>query len=203
LKFRNDNLLLIFTRNPELGKCKTRLADVTGPETALEIYKLLLGHTVQVTRDLPVYKRVYYSDAIWENDCWDDDVYDKRLQTGNNLGERMRNAFDQGFTDGFTSVIVIGSDLLDLTQKDLEEAFTQLHNADFVIGPARDGGYYLLGMHKATPRIFENKNWGNPSVLKDTLSDLRDEVVTLLELRNDIDTYEDIKNEPEFKSFLK
>lgn len=203
MNLRNKNLLLIFTRNPELGKCKTRLAATTGAETALEIYHFLLRHTAEITRGLEVDKRVYYSDAIWENDAWDAGTYEKFVQEGNDLGERMRNALDQGFTDGYSSIVVIGCDLFDITQKDLEKAFDKLQEADYVIGPARDGGYYLLGMHAATPRIFGNKSWGTASVLKDTLSDLEGESVFLLPERNDIDTYEDIENDPEFEPFLK
>ena len=202
MKKQNNNLLLIFTRNPELGKCKTRLAEITGAETALEIYKFLLHHTVKITTDLQVKKRVYYSDSIWENDAWDASVYEKRLQEGENLGIRMGNAFEQGFKEGYSSVIVIGCDLLDITQRDLEDAFTALDHADYVLGPAIDGGYYLLGMKAATPRLFVNKTWGTNTVLKDTLSDLNGEGVVLLPERNDIDTFEDINNNPLLNAFL-
>jgi rSAM/selenodomain-associated transferase 1 len=203
LKLPNDYLLLIFTRNPELGKCKTRLAATTGDETALEIYKFLLRHTVAITYKLEVHKRVYYADAIWDSDYWDASTYEKMLQAGSNLGERMRNAFDRGFKDGYSAIVVIGCDLLDFTQNDLEEAFTKLEVADYVIGPAYDGGYYLLGMHSPTPHLFADKSWGTQTVLGDTLSDLTGRDVALLPVRNDIDTWEDIKDDTEFNQFIK
>jgi uncharacterized protein len=202
LNLHNDHLLLIFVRNPEPGLCKTRLAATIGDNAALEIYKFLLLHTASITRDLEVHKRVYYSDEIWVNDYWDDATYEKMLQQGNDLGARMQNAFDKGFEDGYTSIIIIGSDMLDLTQTDLETAFTRLGDADYVMGPASDGGYYLLGMNKATPRIFRKKHWGTSSVQDETLADLNDSNLALLPVKNDIDTYEDIKNEPILRTFL-
>jgi len=93
----SKNLLLIFTRNPELGKCKTRLAAKVGDDAALEIYKFLLNHTAGITKNLYATKAVYYSEEIWENDIWDPTVFDKKLQEGADLGERMANAFKDGF----------------------------------------------------------------------------------------------------------
>ena len=109
-KPRKD-LLMIFTRPPVLGKVKTRLAADIGDEAALNIYNFLLKHTVSVTQDLEVVEQVYYSEEIIENDIWDNDHYEKKLQRGNDLGERMQNAFEHGFSNGFENIIIIGSDL--------------------------------------------------------------------------------------------
>lgn len=203
LDHRNDRLLLIFARNPEPGKCKTRLAEDIGDEAALEIYRFLLRHTASVTSELPVDKRVCYADAIWENDIWDPRIYQKRLQRGNDLGQRMHLSFQEGFADGYRKVIIIGTDLYDLDQADLEEAFKYLDNADYVLGPARDGGYYLLGMKRPDELIFRNKSWGSDRVLSQTLEDLGDEKVVLLPEKNDIDVLEDIRDNPVFDQFLK
>src|SRR5690606_8930606 len=105
---------MIFTRPPVLGKVKTRLAADIGEEAALKIYNFLLEHTVSVTRDLAVVKQVFYSEEISPDDIWDNDVYEKKLQCGNVLWERMQNAFDDGFSNGFENIIIIGSDLFDL-----------------------------------------------------------------------------------------
>jgi len=203
LNNREDQLLLIFTRNPELGKCKTRLAAVIGDEAALEIYKFLLRHTVSVTRGLRFDKRVCYSESIQQDDYWDPHVYQKVLQEGSDLGERMLGAFKQGFADGYDKIIIIGSDMYDLQAADLEEAFRRLDDADYVLGPARDGGYYLLGMRAADPRLFINKDWGAPTVLEATLKDLENKNPALLPVKNDIDVYEDIRDVPVFKQFIK
>lgn len=200
---KTKNLLLIFTRNPELGKCKTRLAAKVGDQNALDIYKFLLAHTVKITKQLNVEKQVHYSVAVRENDIWNNAIFAKKLQKGGDLGERMLNAFAKGFADGFQNIIIIGSDMYDMTQSDLENAFTQLENHDFVIGPAVDGGYYLLGMRKPNTSIFKNKNWGTETVLEDTLIDLKNEKVKLLEAKNDVDYYDDIKDIEAFQPFLK
>lgn len=199
----SKNLLLIFTRNPELGKCKTRLAATVGDQNALDIYKFLLNHTVALTKDVNAAKQVWYSEEIWENDIWDTGIFDKKLQRGADLGVRMAHAFQEGFAAGFQRIIIIGSDMYDLDQTDIDLAFSQLKQNNFVIGPAEDGGYYLLGMTKFLPQIFQHKKWGTETVYKDTLDDLKNENVHLTEMRNDIDLFEDIKDIDAFQPFLK
>ena len=196
------NLLLIFTRNPELGKAKTRLAKSVGDETALEIYKFLLNKTKEVTQNLTCDKAVYYSVKVRNNDIWDAKIYQKHQQEGEDLGFRMQNAFQNSFNDGYDKVMIIGSDLCDLTPNHINEAFTELDSNDVVIGPAEDGGYYLLGMKTLQPNIFQNKDWGNSTVRKDTLKDLEKVSVHLLEELNDVDVIEDIENHPAFAHFL-
>ncbi|MEM8507948.1 MAG: TIGR04282 family arsenosugar biosynthesis glycosyltransferase [Bacteroidota bacterium] len=200
---RTNSLLLVFTRNPELGKCKTRLAKTVGDTIALDIYKFLLHHTAKITANLPLIKQVYYSEEIWENDIWNPDSYQKKLQKGEDLGARMLAAFQQGFDEGFKKIVIIGSDMYDLSGPDLEHAFALLDHHDYVIGPAQDGGYYLLGMKKCKTVLFQNKAWGTATVLQDTLDELNEENHAVLEVRNDVDRYEDIKDIPVFQQFLK
>ena len=199
----SKSLLLIFTRNPELGKCKTRLAATIGDQSALDIYNFLLRHTVAITKDVPTAKHVYYSEEIWKNDIWDESFFNKKLQKGLDLGERMANAFLEGFEAGYKKICIVGSDMFDLNGSDIENAFLMLNENNFVIGPATDGGYYLLGMTAFNVKLFKNKKWGTETVLKNTQSDLRNEKVYLLKTRNDIDRYEDIKDIKTFQPFLK
>lgn len=199
----SKNLLLIFTRNPQLGKCKTRLAATVGNETALDIYRFLLDHTVSITKNLNTAKQVWYSEEIWEDDIWDASFYNKKLQQGKHLGIRMANAFQEGFASGFERIIIIGSDMYDLSEKNLQDAFSTLKESDFVIGPAKDGGYYLLGMKTFKPNLFQHKDWGNDTVLRDTLKDLKNENHHILNVRNDVDLYEDVKDIEVFRPFLK
>ncbi len=206
VNYRNvvsKNLLLIFTRNPELGKCKTRLAATVGDESALEIYKFLINHTAELVQDVNAAKQVWYSEEIWKDDIWDSSYFDKKVQLGADLGIRMANAFQEGFVSKFERIIVIGSDMYDLSKADLENAFDMLKTKDFVIGPAEDGGYYLLGMNAFNSDVFQNKIWGTETVLQDTLNDLKNENIQLLEERNDIDIYEDIKDIKVFQPYLK
>jgi len=199
----SKNLLVIFTRNPKLGKCKTRLAATVGDQSALDIYKFLLNHTAAITKEVNAAKQVWYSEEIWEHDIWDKNVFDKRLQNGANLGVRMANAFQEGFASGYERIIVMGSDMYDLNKRNLEKAFHFLENNDYVLGPAEDGGYYLVGMTSFNPTIFTNKNWGTATVLQDTLNDLQNDTIQLLDVKNDVDIYEDIATIDAFQPFLK
>ena len=199
----SEELLIIFTRNPELGKCKTRLAATIGDQAALDIYKFLLDHTVKITTPLSCDKQVHYSVAVRDNDRWDPKVFEKYQQSGEDLGARMSLAFDQGFQAGYQRIIIIGSDMYDLSQSDIEAAFEHLKTSDYVVGPALDGGYYLLGMNIRTPELFVGKDWGTDSVLKDTLADLKNRSNTLLDQRNDVDLYEDIQGIEAFTPFIK
>ena len=115
----------------------------------------------------------------------------------------MENAFKDGFDSDFKKIIIIGSDMYDLSQTDLEVAFSTLDTHDYVIGPAEDGGYYLLGMKVENPKLFQDKEWGTASVLGDSLKDLAKENLFLLPEKNDVDHYEDIKDIEAFRPFLK
>ena len=115
----------------------------------------------------------------------------------------MEYAFQEGFKSGFTNIILIGSDIYELKERDIENAFSALKKHTFVIGPAEDGGYYLIGMKKMNSDLFQNKKWGSDSVLKDTLSNLKKESFHLLPIRNDIDYYEDMKDTEVFQQFIK
>jgi rSAM/selenodomain-associated transferase 1 len=139
---------------------------------------------------------------VLKNDVWDQNVFRKKKQDGEDLGYRMENAFLDLFNKGYEKIIIIGSDLYDLSQSDLENAFSCLEKNDIVIGPAIDGGYYLLGMKKTYPAVFKNKNWGTNTVLEDTLADLSNYSVCKLEERNDIDVYEDIVDLEIFQTFI-
>ncbi|MDQ7916287.1 TIGR04282 family arsenosugar biosynthesis glycosyltransferase [Mesonia sp. MT50] len=198
----SKNLLLLFTRHPELGKCKTRLAQKIGDQKALEVYSYLLQHTANVTKNINAEKQVWYATQPLENDIWNPRYYTKKAQQGENLGARMAYAFAEGFQKGYNKILILGSDLIDLNAARVEDAFTKLDETDFVLGPAEDGGYYLLGMKSFRKEIFENKNWSTPSVFNDTLSSMGDKSVTLLETLNDIDEYEDMQKHPTLMNLL-
>ena len=199
----SKNLLLIFTRNPELGKVKTRLAKSVGDKIALDIYQFLLQKTKEVTKNISCDKTVYYSEKIIEDDLWNRSNYQKKEQFGKDLGEKMKNAIEDGFNKKYKKIIVIGSDLFDLKPSLISDAFKKLDNNDVVIGPATDGGYYLIGLKKIPLKIFENKNWGTSTVREDTLKNLEKVDVHLLSMLNDVDVIEDIENHSAFTKFLK
>lgn len=197
------NCLIIFTRKPEKGKVKTRLAQGVGDDKALKIYTFLLKHTAKITAKVKAHKQVYYTEAIAEKDVWDDRVFEKKVQIVGDLGQKMQQAFEQAFQDGFEKVIIIGSDLYDIDHKLIDKAFAKLDHNDAVIGPATDGGYYLLGTKSIFPEIFKNKPWGTDEVLNLSLKNLKSKQVALLEAKNDIDYKEDLDDFPELKRLLK
>lgn len=161
------NALLIFIRNPELGKVKTRLAEELGAAEALRIYEQLLEHTRKVALQVDVNRYLFYSNFIDRKDAWENNQFKKYRQPQGGLGDRMLKAFDQALTENDLAVIV-GSDCPGLRPAILETAFEQLKQHDFVIGPAMDGGYYLLGMKELAPRLLLDMTWSTDQVFKET-----------------------------------
>ncbi|MFQ3335979.1 MAG: rSAM/selenodomain-associated transferase 1, partial [Candidatus Arcticimaribacter sp.] len=200
--FMDKKLLLIFAKNPVLSKVKTRLAASIGDEKALFIYKKLLQKTAETIEGLDLHKSLYYSEYIEEGDVWEGNVSDKNIQVGNTLGEKMENAFKRGFSEGFLEIVIIGTDLWDIEMKDINLAFKALESNAGVIGPATDGGYYLLGLSEWTTEVFENKKWGTSSVLKDTMQSFKNKKVVKLDYKNDIDNYTDLCSFPKLLKLL-
>lgn len=187
-------LLIIFYRNPLLGKVKTRLARTLGDSAALNIYHQLVAHTKSITEQVLVDKAVYYSAYIDLQDIWNNDHYQKRLQAGHDLGQRMSNAFKHGFESGYSSICIIGTDCFELEAASIDEAFLALQYSDAVIGPARDGGYYLLGMNAFHPELFANKTWSTSAVYASTIQDFADQGLRYhnLPLLSDVDIEDDL-----------
>jgi uncharacterized protein len=189
-----DQAIIIFVRNPVLGKVKSRLAATVGKRKALNIYNSLLDHTFKISKNVSADKFVFYEDFINYEDIWDNAIYRKKLQEGDGLGKRMKNAFKYLFDAGYSKIIIIGSDCYELTSKIIEEAFEAFSEHDIVIGPALDGGYYLLGMNHFISGLFENKKWGGDTVFAHTLSQVKKlhyNVAVLVQLR-DVDVEGDI-----------
>ena len=188
--------LIIFVRQPEKGKVKTRLAATLGEDKALAIYIELLKHTQKISSAATADKFVFYAGQIPENDLWSMPGFTKRLQNELDLGGKMKEAFSVLFEEGYGKIVIIGSDCLELSTEIIEQAFNLLDEKEVVIGPASDGGYYLLGMKKLWPFIFENKQWSTANVFEQTLSDLKKVKIPYSELITlaDIDTEEDWNN---------
>jgi len=190
-----NKALIIFIKNAVKGKVKTRLAATIGQEQALSVYLKLLEHTRRVSADTKVDCLLFYSNHIEVDDAWDEERFKKFVQVGADLGERMKGAFELAFERcGYEQVAIIGSDCADLTTDVLNTAFEQLADADVVIGPSNDGGYYLLGMKRPFLTVFDDKNWSTASVLEDTITDIKNANLTyhLLSELTDIDTESDL-----------
>lgn len=189
--------LIIFYRNPELGKVKTRLAADIGDEKALAIYYLLSKHTRDITEKLFFDKVVYYTNFIDMEDSWDNHIYQKALQAEGDLGKKMEAAFAESFEKGYEKVCIIGTDCFELHESIIKEAFEKLDKCDAVIGPAKDGGYYLLGMKRLCQEIFYHKNWSTNTVLKKTIEDFDRLNLSYFKLEqlSDIDRKEDLPDD--------
>jgi rSAM/selenodomain-associated transferase 1 len=189
---KEDNALIVFVKNPETGKVKTRLAASVGEEEALSIYGVLVAHTAGLAQATGVSVHVYYSDFIPDKEAIFSSFSSQKVQHGNDLGDRMANAINDEVVD-YEKVVLIGSDCAELTPPILLASFELLDHADVVIGPARDGGYYLIGMKTAYPEIFDNIEWSTEFVLEQTIAralQLGREFALLPEL-GDVDTLED------------
>lgn len=197
-----DSLVIVFVKNIKLGTVKTRLAKTIGDFAAFEVYSELVKITENATDALKVDKRIYFSDAVVDTK-WKKDV--KTVQKGKDLGERMLNAFKDGFEAGYKKIVLIGSDLPDINAGHITDGLIALDENEVVFGPAEDGGYYLVGMSKLHTSIFTNKPWSQPNLLKVTLQELQNNKVSvgILAVLNDIDTYDDLIASDFYKSNLK
>lgn len=184
--------LLLFVRNPEKGKVKTRLAQDVGEDKALAIYLELLEITRNVAVATPANRLLFYTNFIPQHDDWPDALFQKHLQSAGDLGARMEAAFQLAL-ETHQKAVIIGSDCPELSPAIIEQAFAQLDNCDAVFGPANDGGYYLLGLKAVIPEVFREMVWSTESVLSETLArlDAAGKRYALLPELSDVDHAED------------
>lgn len=193
LKGMEKNHLIIFIKNPVLGRVKTRLASAIGDEKALEVYMQLLEITRKTAVKVNCTRHVFYSDEI-EDDGWDEDLFNKHVQEGIDLGNRMQKAFERVFALGAEKAVIVGSDCPQIGPEAIDEAFAVLGTKDVVLGPAKDGGYYLLGMKKRHDFLFKDKEWSTDTVFDDTILDLMENRLTYGKINqlSDLDTIYDL-----------
>jgi hypothetical protein len=193
-----ERLLIVFSKNPVAGQVKTRLAATIGDREALQVYESLRSLTQDETARVNATRAVFYSDFIPEKDLFLTAGTETFIQEGLDLGERMQRAFLKGFALGFRHIVLIGTDCPELSTFLIDQAFESLTINDVVIGPARDGGFYLIGLNKALPELFLDRRWSTPEVLRESISIVRshERSYTLLPALSDIDTIDDLKNSP-------
>ena len=189
--------LIIFLKYPELGRSKTRLAKDIGNENALKVYIELLEHTQLISKQLKIDKYLFYDKVTANKMRWGDEIYQTAYQVQSDLGGRMENAFEQLFLKGYGRLLIIGSDCYELTQEIIEHAFELLNTSDAVIGPAKDGGYYLLGLRKLIPQLFADVAWSTDEVFLSTVKTLENLnlIYSITPILSDIDTIEDLTQE--------
>lgn len=191
--------LIVFVKYPRPGRVKSRLSAAIGREQAAQVYRQLAERTMAQVLPEP--------DTAWELAVFFDPGGEEALfrewlggglkyfpQQGDDLGQRMHNAFAHAFTDGCKKAVIIGSDCPDISRDSINRSFALLDAHDAVIGPAFDGGYYLLGLKQALPELFCGIDWSTDRVFRQTVERLRSRNLShalLPELR-DIDRIEDL-----------
>jgi rSAM/selenodomain-associated transferase 1 len=169
----NKNLLGFFAKFPEPGKVKTRLAKDIGADAAADVCRRIAEYVLKRTSPADSgYSRIifYMPDAIRQqfSEWLPGEVL--RAQTGGDVGERMDNALKELLDLGAEKAVVVGSDIPGLHRRIIDQAFQKLDSCDVVIGPAADGGYYLIGMKSPHPEIFRNITWGTEKVFEETVT---------------------------------
>ena len=186
--------VVVFGREPIPGEVKSRLAGGMGANAAAQVYGAILEHTLEVGRDRGA--RVVLSLAELPSGFWslDQDVV-VEVQRGDDLGERMADAFTRRFAEGERRVVIVGSDCPWLRGTHIAKASAKLGGADVLLGPATDGGYWLVAQRPPGLAIFSDIPWSSPETLGDTRKRIRALGGTWLELEElvDIDTVDDLE----------
>ena len=193
------NTLIIFIKYPEPGKVKTRLAHDIGESEAARIYSYMAEIIVKNTTDRKNYNTfIFYYPPGKETEIrnwFGNEEIEYFSQTGSTLGEKISNAFEKVFSMGVKKAVIIGSDCVDVGKETVNTAMGSLKNNDVVLGPAEDGGYYLLGLNRHRPEIFRDIEWSTGEVLNQTVENINNNNLSysLLETLKDIDTVDDLK----------
>ncbi len=185
--------IIVFQKYPKAGTVKTRLAKTIGADKAARLYAFLVRHTHQQLAGLDAAIFVFYKGPFSPED-YPGKRYRFQPQDSGDLGTKMKISFQQVFSMGFEQALIIGTDCFELQTRHMTEAFDLLQDKDLVLGPAVDGGYYLLGLRKPADRLFEDISWSTSAVLHQTLERAETEglSVAFLEKLRDVDRYEDL-----------
>lgn len=190
------NVLIIFVKYPEPGKVKTRIARELGDERAAKIYSHMAGTIIKEVSSSDCYRSVIFFDPPEREKEIKGWIGSGSFipQRGNTLGERISNAFGAVFSRGADKAVIIGTDCPDVSQETVEDAFGSLAEKDAVLGPAEDGGYYLLGLRSHAPEIFRDIDWSTDRVLDQSIKRINERRLSLklLETLTDIDTVNDL-----------
>ena len=201
---RHRECLIIFTRYPEPGTTKTRLIPHLGRRGAADIQRQMTGHVLaqalplMTSRELELEIRYEGGDARLMR-AWLGDAVTYARQGPGDIGRRMMQAFRDAAGRGNTSIVLIGTDIPDITTALLDRAFERLFENPIVLGPAVDGGYYLIGLSRkmlapTPPGLFSDIAWGTATVLQETCRRLKEQGLnySLLETLEDVDRPEDL-----------
>jgi rSAM/selenodomain-associated transferase 2/rSAM/selenodomain-associated transferase 1 len=196
--------LIVFTRYPEPETTKTRLIPRLGAEGAADLQRKMTEHTLSQVKRLSTRRELAVEIRYEGGDknlmqTWLGQDFEYRPQDSGDLGLRMKRSFQDAFRAGATEAVIIGTDIPDITNVIIQKAFDALKLKNLVLGPAKDGGYYLIGLQKnslskAIPDLFSGINWGAGDVLEKTIGIAKHSGLsfTLLDVLKDVDHPEDL-----------
>ncbi len=190
--------LIVFTRFPKPGTTKTRMIPELGSEGAANLQRKMTEHTLAIARaarNNNVSLSVYYTGSELEDiKRWLGDDLDYNIQSEGDLGERLNNAFSSSLSNSAGKAVIIGTDCPDITTTIIASAFEALNDSDVVLGPANDGGYYLIGLNSPCPQLLKDVPWGSENTFKSTAMNATDLSLSLhsLEPLSDVDYPKDL-----------
>ena len=166
--FMTSEAIIVFLKDPDSREVKTRLARTIGQDKARKVYRQLVEGVKQPLLATGYDIILFYAENIPQSDTWGSGAAARHIQDPGDLGHRMSDAFQRVFSQGYHKAVLIGTDILGLQTEYIKSAFSLLDELDIVGGPARDGGYYLIGMKQPHPEIFELEAWSHVNVWRDT-----------------------------------
>lgn len=190
--------LIVFTRYPEPGKAKTRLIPVLGAEAAADVHRQMTERTLAQVKSL---RHRLLTVEVWftggdhaQMQTWLGSDLTYQPQPEGDLGDRMAQAFQTAFDSGMKAAIIIGTDCPEVTCTSLEQAFQALQQTDLVLGPATDGGYYLIGLRQLVPELFKTIAWSTDRVFQQTvdIASILKLSLTFLPTLTDVDRPDDL-----------
>ncbi|MDY0292652.1 MAG: TIGR04282 family arsenosugar biosynthesis glycosyltransferase [Desulfuromonadaceae bacterium] len=193
--------VIVMTRYPEAGQVKTRLIETLGEHGAANLHKRMAEHTMSTLQPLHDIETadlfVFFNGGSNEQmQRWLGSSFEYQPQQGSNLGEKMVNSFKHIFNTGYNRAVILGTDCPDIEGATVVQALKYLRSADLVLGPAEDGGYYLLGLNQTIPQLFEGIEWGSDRVLAQTTQQAKQQNLSIEYLHplRDIDTPADLES---------
>ena len=191
--------LFVFVKAPRPGTVKTRLAEAVGGEAACAAYRALVITLLNQLQSLRAVELCCSpDDASAEIQGWLKADWNSRPQGGCDLGHRLQSAFERAFATGVKRAVIIGSDCPAVTVQDIYEAWESLRTHDVVLGPASDGGYWLIGSNRPLPQLFEDIAWSTEKVFAETIARVRRDGLSVRVLRE----LSDVDTESDWRAFL-
>jgi len=191
--------LIVFVKAPRSAAAKTRLAESIGTEAACAAYRRLVETLLKQLRSLRAVELCFSpDDAAAEIQGWLQEDWNSSPQGGGDLGQRLQSAFERAFATGVKRAVIIGSDCPAIIAEDIDKAWRSLQTHDVVLGPATDGGYWLIGLGRPQPQLFHDIPWSTERVFIETTKRIQQAGLSVQLLRE----LQDVDTEADWRRFL-